>query len=799
MTQVEYLAALLSPRSVSPHPNFRSVDRVTPAGLLGLVVSGDRHESADLEDRLAAPLSDFDDQLIRSASESISAQNMASGASRLAELATVPSAPDAAFRVAAALLAATALSEMDQPGDAVELLGRVAALVSDDTDDGRLLLSAVWQQQALRASEAGIAFEEARDRARDYLQHVDALRVSRYPTSDGSRWPAATTNRNIARALQGANQDLFDAAVGFPGTKTLKRWLRTPDAPLIGAMIRHAGTGQNEFIRETFSSYAMSAEQSVRNQDPVDHPVWRSLMFFELLGHRRLSRHYRVLLGELRILRAHGHPETSREGLRLLRQGGDAKKLKLALGLVRAGGPLESLTNEGQAIVRHRVAPELLRDVELATLDAAAQLLSDADADKALMAVLAALNSVPIATPFRRELPSIQMENLFRAAASLAPVAQRATHLVATVLDSVERIGPTEDQLLVRAHQRALQPIEWDEVGDQVKDRWRAWLDDPDSPRWAGWEPLANMVAPELRSDDDPLSEAAETNLDRVAHELNVLMAASGRAETARVWLRDTASHVVADLMATVRRDAANGMFSMYSFEPADLAVALCQHADADLWGPVTDFLLDPNVPRSVKSSALDRIAATPESVPDSARTQFESNGVTLFASRHSVSPFDPPEIEPFPSAVRVLSALRVFSGQDQLAAVAVLSAGSTASKLEAARTLSVVVSDVEAPPEWALAIALQLSSDANANVRAETGRTLALALSHSEFARGLVETRLLKLLNEDGILVPLLVLRGLMSDVEIPPGALRQQVETLAEGHRVFGVRTQARFVLER
>lgn len=800
MTDISWLAALLSPRSVSPHPNFRSVDRVTPAGLLGLVTSGEDRDRDELAGRLERPLTSAETDLIEAASQSIQTRTMQSGVAELIRLSTNPGVSDAAMRVAAALFAASALSEMDEPGRAVELLDKVVRLLPDDTDDGRLLAGAVMQQQAMRACESGVPFQGARDRARYLLDTVDIVQVSRYPTSQGSRWPAATTNRNLLKALLEANQDLYDSALGFPDTKTLKRLLRTSNSPLVSAMIRHAGTGKREYIKEAFSAYALSSERSVRSQDPVDHPVWRSLMFFELVGHRRLARAYRQVLGELRMLRSQGQTELSREGLRLLRQADDAKRLRLALGLVRGGGPLAALTQEAETIVTHRLSSVLLREVELATLEASAQLLDTASADAAFTAVLGSLQDVPIETPFRRELAAIQVENRFRAAAALAPVAKRVNDLAMRVLDGIESTGPTGDELLVRAHARGVAPLDWEEVDESVKARWRMWLAgrEREPSTTAGWETLLNMVTPELRNDEVSAAAASGTpTLDRVANELNVIMTSPEVSEQTTAWLRESASDLITERLDAARRDAAKGSFTMYSIEPADLAIALIQHAQADLWEPVTEYLLDPRLPRRMKTEALNRISSAPESVPDFVRRTFASRGTALFAADAVSSPFEPPEIDPYPAAVRVLAALGLSTIDDLLSALSTLAAGPVRSKLEAARTLSTIVATTLPTPEWAVSIALQLSSDANANVRAETGRTLAVVLKNTHFARALIESRLLGLLDEDGMLVPLLVLRGLTGDAEISPGVVRDRVSQMAQEHPVFGVRVQARYVL--
>lgn len=799
MTNMQWLAALLSPRSVAPHPNFRSIDRITPAGLLALVVRGEGHDWRGFEDRLESPLETSERELIEAASASIHYETIEEGADRLSGLVHTKSVKDRALLSTAALLAATALSDMDKVDPTIRLLEYAARRIPNRTSDERLLSAALTQQRAMRVAEAGLPFERFRDKAHGLIEGVSVRDLSAFPVSEGSRWSAAGTNRQIVAAFKDSNRDLFDSLIGFPDTRTLKRMLRTDHSLLTAAMIRHAGSGKTAYVHETFSSFAMSSERSVRSEDPVDSPVWQSLTFFELVGHRRQARSLRSVLGQLRMMRSNGAVEATHEGLRLLRQAGDAKRHRLALNLVSGGGPLDALTREIHGVVTHRLSPEKLREGELATLESGAQLLDKRTARTAFSAVLAFSEEGPIASPFRRELRAVQLERMFKAAAALAPVARRVSEFASGVLASVERIGATDDQLLARAHERAMWPVDWDEVSEATKRRWRGWLDSPASAEGQGWDALANMLRPELRGEiSTEVDSQFVISLDRIANELNAVMADSTASASSVVWLRDVAADVVVDRLRNARSEAGRGMFAMYAHNPADIAVALAQHADAEVWGELTEFLLDPRIPRQSKSAAIDRIASAPEKVPNAARQEFAGSAETLFGSVGHVSPFDPPEIDPFPAAVRLLAALRIASTDDTLSAIAVLAAGTTESKLEAARTLSTIVATVSPTPEWAIAIALQLSSDSNANVRAETGRTLAVALEYSTFANAVLVSRLMGLLAEDGLLVPLLVLRGLSGEVNVPPGPVAERVAHMADHHPVFGVRVQAGFVLK-
>ena len=98
-------------------------------------------------------------------------------------------------------------------------------------------------------------------------------------------------------------------------------------------------------------------------------------------------------------------------------------------------------------------------------------------------------------------------------------------------------------------------------------------------------------------------------------------------------------------------------------------------------------------------------------------------------------------------------------------------------------------------PPPWLVVLAMQFSADVSAMVRAEGARSMALLLGKDEDYDSLLTGRLMELLQQDGILVPSLVLASLAAvkrDVKID-GALRAVVKDLAAQHPAHQVRKLA------
>ncbi len=215
------------------------------------------------------------------------------------------------------------------------------------------------------------------------------------------------------------------------------------------------------------------------------------------------------------------------------------------------------------------------------------------------------------------------------------------------------------------------------------------------------------------------------------------------------------------------------------------------------LWDSLADFLVDPQVNRGDKAPALERLASASGPLPAAFLRQLGEASEALLSSR-AVDPFTP-QVVPFPAALRFLAAHSLLPDERILAFTSRLSgSGLVGERTEAARTLS-LLARLGQDSDWIVVMALQLSNDSDALVRSEAGRSLALVARNSERHRGVVEQRLLELLSQDGLLAPLLVLRGLEAGegpVELSP-PVRRLVSHLAISHPARGVRLQARALL--
>jgi hypothetical protein len=141
--------------------------------------------------------------------------------------------------------------------------------------------------------------------------------------------------------------------------------------------------------------------------------------------------------------------------------------------------------------------------------------------------------------------------------------------------------------------------------------------------------------------------------------------------------------------------------------------------------------------------------------------------------------------------------AYRLIDHPGVVAAIAELTGfGRLDGKVEAARSIGLAGAD-ETTSDWAVSVLLQLSHDGDPVVRAEAGR--ALGRLHERFPdlSLVVGKRLRELIEEDGILVPVLVLRGLLLSGSLP-WELQSVVHDVSKSHPARSVRELARELLE-
>lgn len=232
--------------------------------------------------------------------------------------------------------------------------------------------------------------------------------------------------------------------------------------------------------------------------------------------------------------------------------------------------------------------------------------------------------------------------------------------------------------------------------------------------------------------------------------------------------------------------------------QPADIAAGFIVSgvADEDLWLELAEFLLDSRVQRSDREPAFERLARSNEPLPGSFLGRIQPRATQLLTERPSNRFFDTNAITPWPAALRFLAVHNLLDLGDVFDAVASL-AGQAAggARREAAVTAALLgarhgYSDL-------LVMVLSLSGDDDAIVKANAGRALASYAHGGQPLSRVAKRRLRELLDEDGLLVPRLVLREMSDTAAALDLEIQRHVSDMATGHPSWSVRAEARSLL--
>jgi hypothetical protein len=800
---MSWIAAVLAPRDVAPHPNFGSQNLTGPASRLAALLGPWRlYTFRDILGSEPIDTLEGDAQansFVEACEQALTIGQVDAGA-RAVSVHTLSSLTDDLARSAAgALLASVAFSELDQQDQALGLLAEVinTARSQTPTAERQLVLAVLLQQRALRLFEIG---ETGGDEAREVIQlleRIDLEEISNFPLSPGVSWTSLQTCQSISDALLDSARthvaSLRDAL--DDGWQDI---VRARPAELLLKEARSRSEGYQVYLGQAFEAAVGSTTRHLGGVDRGEFAVYQGLLFLELLGHP----HTMARRSELAVLRfmlsAEDHNvELQQEALRLFRQGRDKKRLSAALRRIRSGGPLSALHGDALQVLKRRVEPPRLGDVELTLLTAAAELLSVAEASRALDAVLSCIKIPFLLSDRNWQAESARLEDVWPTAVALAFVAERVDDVAARLFMDVSAGVGKGDELLDRVHARTADALDWGQVSPSTSAMWRKWASGSTADVQRN---LLQAINSNLGLPGAPglQKETGELNLEELANVLNGVINGRGQLEPQRAT---TAQHLVRDALSSIRRDAARGAFSGGGLSVADIAVGLALYAGGgELWEDITDFLVDPLVQRADKSEALERIAREADQIPESVARALGADLDSLL----SIAPRElfggVSDINPYPSALRSIAALKVI-GEDRLLTECARLAGAVdaSTRIEAAKTLTTIVR--LGPPPWTVVLALQFSRDPDAGVRAEAARCLALLLPQSKEQEVLIGDRLIELLREDGILVPILILRGFAEVKDSVPinRVTRVVIENLAKYHSARGVRIQASAVLSK
>lgn len=795
-TEVEmgWMAAVIAPRDVSPHPNFWSSESITPFGILALLEEGRQTDYARLlserkRDEAWSGMRAYE-PLFDAVRASMSLGTVSSGADALARIARdgLASDTDLALRVACAVTAATALVEVNRALDARALLAQTLAEV-ERRSGWQMSFLALWLLNVQANAQQSLS-----------AHALDNVAKSQQIVRE--EWSPSGVTFNISRgssvSAQECLQDIWDVlswAAAHHAARSQSDWnarlllVRRPTPRLALRIRSRIGDSLEVALREDFrTTFSRPSERQIvfGEERNGDSELFEALTWHEHVG-SPFVRHYRGLLGRARFLRGISCAESwlTAEGLRLLRQADLDKEVGAASLYLHQQGPLHLLRDEGERVLEAIDVNDAYSLSDLTLIRHAASLLDSHARTSALTRLFAdrASHDGP------RLKGGAGTEKTWQAIHALSD-AEGTDSIALEVL--LEEIAKNLEGEHADAHAYA-----------RLVGLWRiaTW----DNPK------VRNRVA-ELStniktSNSVELNRAIELAADRLAppaiaseKEIN-LQTVARYVDRAMLHSDEIPGDVVPriesllrDQLAATQKDAHEGRFTGGGLKEAELAVALMfVTSSVDLWKELLNFVLDPAVQRDDKTAALTRMATRAGDLPEVVTEVLRERSSDLLDGGPE---FMGSALRPYPAGVRLLAMIGGLGVGAPLSLVAELMAmGTPSSRHEAGVTLVALAHRGETS-EWFESTCLWLTYEADAHVRSLAGQ--ALAISDASWNRTGRHERLASLLQEEGTLVPLRVLAG-VEEANRVPQTLHDIAVSLAASHMSTEVRQAARTIVSK
>jgi hypothetical protein len=671
------------------------------------------------------------------------------------------------YRLAALTIAACPLlAERDLYTEVFDLISSALdALTGDDPLLG-LTRAALLQQRSLRKRDVGYKFLE---------DSVEALRILRAAQAGGSDWAlgqhSGSTQEAVVDRILGSLLNSVWSLIptmidpeedGDPPPAEWERvfsWTRDE--------LRVRSDEADQYGRWLSDQYNVQLQRAgVTTIGRRDPDLFYQSYRFELLGHQAVYAS-RKNLAMMRILAA--MPRLSRPDLadciRLLRHSGAENELTMLLNRLVQGGPLDALAVDARQVIGMRAPMAALRPVDMFVLRAGADLLAQEEAYHALEYVRTTLeNGGPSVGAGRYQVQSKRCETAWMAAVALAEVCGATSDLASRLLTAVKETLGT-DELWALTFARVVSRIQWNLVSESVISQWADFA--------------ASYVGPRSEA-----IKAIEQALDLVVSEPFVIDPTMPLREIARVLNhadpdgRPASMSDVAvmfdrtkEALKGIRDAAVNGNYRSGTTSPIAIAAHLLPHLAGDLddqWAFLLQFLSDPRIPRADRTLGFEILARLEPRISETITVQYAPS-VQACIETHDV-PFVASDVSltPYPASLRFAFAHNMITGEQAfLYVVRLLAIGIPQATEEAAKSLS-SFSDSSCD-SWLQSLAIQLSLDPNPSVRSEVLHALIAISSKATDTQDLATSRLVSLLSDDGIAVPLNTLCAVLKMETIP------------------------------
>jgi hypothetical protein len=787
-----WLAAVLLPGDIAIHPNFPSDEyALLPEAQLGAVVLGRWQQLVNYQGGRQS--TDHLDPAIQTAMNALTQGAAAEARTHLEEIIRAER-DDAARTAALALIVCISAAGADDYVTCQRVLDyELSALdyaSSESRNEDRLLAAVLLQQKCIRMADAGSEYASIAQESLALLSGIDPGRCRPFDLSESVSWTSTKTITDIVEVLTDAALSFLPEDPVFADTSShlLEQqepiWIRRIRTPIPRRLLTIGVSSESvyeRFIKNIYRETLHSTSRSLFSTASQD--TFFELVGLELLGHGSVRAAREQLAMQRIIANAQFLPQSG-DALSLLRHSGAKDSLELAVRSFRLGGPLRALSEDAAQIARRIAQGGALRSVELIVLEASAELMTAPVAEEMLREILTADGEflTPVDLPMHREYTLSRRGHAYSAAAALAIPAEMNDEVGRAFLQELTLLPLeiTADHKLARP----LNDLDWSAMSTELRADWATWMN-------SGERREFTTVRDVVRDRLNLSSETTKVDLESVAHQIDLLRRSEGSVDD----IPSLSAEVVRGDLARIRDDAVRGSYSFGELTAADVAIALVIYArDESLWDDVSKFLVDSRVSRNDRTPAFERLSREVPSLPNAVRKRFQSQAEQVVLAPPA---FSEDEVTPYPAALRafgclgVLDEARVFEFTARLAG-----AESAEARREAATTVAALARANEGP--WLLPLALQLSHEAHWDTSARAGRALVLlsTSAHREAApaeKRAATSRILELLESDGILAPLIMLQAIDSLSEFPE-RIRESVQRLAVEHPALSVRRAAR-----
>lgn len=785
--RLEWIAAVLRPADIAPHSAFRNdtYDSL-PHATLAAAVLGEPDLSGSWpnlsgEEKEAPLAPESDRRVVDAAIRTFHDDSIREGANELRHL-VADHELDAAVAVAAALVGVCALARLEEYEACETILTDALDRLGQDRAD-LLLRACLLQQVCLRRRDWAVDYSAPLEETYRLLTHLrlDATFPS-FSLGPRAIGDSDQTLRHILVALRYAVWSIsphdFDTREvrDLPTFESMFKFEESDE------LLHRVENAADQYRRSCEDQYRFFFDDGAAYAGRLLPDLFYYNLAHELYGHGGVYQTRKELaLFYLTQAATTGRPVDAAECLRLLRYSNADDELALAVRSLRYGGPLGALSKDARQAIAKRMTPQRVRQADLIVIRGAAELLTESEAGTALEAgfelidARSQMNVVGRWTAFSKRL-----ETTWRTVAELANAADRADAAALKMLGDLRTASHEED--LDRVYARTVRVLKWSQVTDGVKTQWRRWLVEPANE----WCQTAVLVRLSVGIQSTP-NDTEDLSLTDIANLIND----TANGFPIEPQLMGQCTNKIRASLERLQSTSIRGPWGMGGLDIADIAANLVKLGATELVAPLTSLLVDTRVPRTYRSGALDRLASNDAPLDNDSITQFQTNASGMLWAPDTL-PLGGELYSPHPAALRFLSFHHLITEEDAFEGITHL-AGSAdrLARVEAARSISMISETWDL--SWLLSTAIQLTYDASAETRGYAAHALARVVGKSAEAARLGNQRLRSLLSTDGLIVPLLALRGLKTAAPERAYPFTDLIEKLSNSHPSRLVRNEA------